>query len=243
MNFLDKVVLVTGSSRGIGKQIALDFIKEGAHVIVNYNKSKDDALKFREEINAMNYDVDIFKADVSNEEEVKDMIDYIVNKYSVIDIVVNNAAISNDCELMDKNKKDFMKILEVNLIGTFLVSKYASKYISKDGCIINISSTDAIDTNYIYGMDYDASKAGIISLTSNFAKALSPIRVNTICPGWIDTDMNKDMDSEFKKNEEEKIILNRFGKVQEVSNVCLFLASDKASYINNAVIRVDGGKK
>lgn len=114
---------------------------------------------------------------------------------------------------------------------------------NKDASIINISSTDAIDTNYGYGMEYDASKAGIISLSSNFAKILAPIRVNTICPGWIDTDMNKQMDIEFRKQEEDKIILNRFAKVEEISNVVLFLASNKASYINNSIIRVDGGRK
>ena len=170
------------------------------------------------------------------------MLDYIINKYSKIDILINNAAISKDSLIDDKNKETFMKILGVNLIGTFLVTKYASKHMKNDSCIINISSTDAIDTNYIYGMEYDASKAGVISISSNFAKALSPVRVNTICPGWINTDMNKNMDKKFKENEESKILLKRFANPEEISNVVLFLASDKASYINNSIIRVDGGR-
>ena len=238
MDFLDKVVLITGASRGLGKQMAIDFVNKGARVILNYNKSEKKAFEIRDKYDG----IDIFKADVSDEEQVKNMIDYIVKKYSHIDIVINNAAISNDCLVEDKTKNSFIDVLGVNLIGTFLVTKYASKYINKTGCIINISSTDAIDTNYVYGMEYDASKAGIISLSSNFAKMLMPIRVNTICPGWIDTDMNKDIDKKFRKEEEEKIMLKRFARVEEISNVVLFLASDKASYINNSVIRVDGGR-
>lgn len=239
MRFDDKIVLITGASRGLGRQLAIDFACNGAIVIANYNSSYDAAVSLKNK-----YDnIDIFKADISEENEVKKMIDNIVNKYGKIDILINNAAISNDSLVEDKDKNSFMNVLEVNLVGTFLVTKYASKYISNDGNIVNISSTDAIDTNYIYGMEYDASKAGIISLSSNFAKLLTPIRVNTVCPGWIDTDMNKDIDYEFRKGEENKILLNRFAKVNEVSNVIMFLASDEASYVNNSVIRVDGGRK
>lgn len=239
MEFLNKVVLITGASRGIGRQIAIDFAKAGAIVIANYNRSEKDAI----ELSKMYSNIDIIKADISSEEEVKAMIDTIIYKYKHIDILINNAGICNDSLIEDKTKNSFMKILEVNLVGMFLVCKYASKYINKDGSIINISSTNAIDTNYIYSLDYDASKAGVISLSSNLAKAYAPIRVNTIAPGWIDTDMNINLDNEDRDRECQNIILNRFGKVEEVSNVCMFLASSKASYINNAVIRVDGGKK
>ena len=242
MEFLNKIVLVTGASRGLGKQIVIDFVQQGAHVIINYNKSKKEAYDLKKMIEDLGFEVDVIKADISNEDEVSNMINTIISKYGYIDIIINNAAISNDSIISMKNKIDLMKILEVNLVGTFLVCKYASNYINKDGCIINISSTDAIDSNYVYGLDYDASKAGVISLTSNFAKALRPIRVNTVCPGWIDTDMNKDMSLEFKNKQLDRIILNRFGSVEEVSNVVLFLASEKASYINNSIIRVDGGR-
>lgn len=239
MRFDDKIVLITGASRGLGRQLAIDFACNGAIVIANYNSSYDAAVSLKNK-----YDnIDIFKADISEENEVKKMIDNIVNKYGKIDILINNAAISNDSLVEDKDKNSFMNVLEVNLVGTFLVTKYASKYISNDGNIVNISSTDAIDTNYIYGMEYDASKAGIISLSSNFAKLLTPIRVNTVCPGWIDTDMNQDMDNEFREEEKNKILLKRFAKVNEISNVIMFLASDEASYVNNSIIRVDGGRK
>lgn len=239
MEFLNKVVLITGSSRGIGRQIAIDFIEQGAKVIVNYNKSKSEALELKKNFS----NIDIIKADVADELEVKNMIESIIKKYNHIDILINNAGICNDSLIEEKNKESFLKILEVNLIGVFLVSKYASPYIKQDGSIINISSTNGIDTNYVYSLDYDASKAGVISLTSNLAQAYAPIRVNTIAPGWIDTNMNINLDEKQRNIECSKIILNRFGIPKEVSNVCLFLASNKASYVNNTIIRVDGGKK
>ena len=226
MNFDNKIVLVTGASKGIGRQIAIDFANKGAIVIANYNKSYNLAKELLE------YNIDIYKADVSIEEEVKNMIDYIISKYKKIDILVNNAGICNDTIIENKTKEDFMKVLEVNLVGAFLVSKYSYKYIN-NGSIINIASTNGID----------ASKSALISLSANLSNLSSKIRVNTICPGWIDTTMNSDMDIEFKNKELNKIMLNRFGTCKEVSNVCLFLASPLASYVNNAIIRVDGGKK
>ena len=115
---------------------------------------------------------------------------------------------------------------------------------NKNGIIINISSTNGIDTPYIESIDYDTSKAGLISLSNNLANYLAPyVRVNTICPGWINTSMNKELDNEFKCNEEDKILLGRFGNPIEVASVVKFLISDEASYINNSIIRVDGGKK
>ena len=130
-----------------------------------------------------------------------------------------------------------------NLIGTFLTCKYVRK-IMEEGCIINISSTNGIDTYYPYSLDYDASKAGVISLTHNFADAYAPkIRVNSVAPGWINTDMNKEMDREYKKEECEHILLNRFAEPEEIANVVFLLASESASYINNSILRVDGGVK
>ena len=164
-----------------------------------------------------------------------------INKFNHIDILVNNAGIAIDTIFEDKTKEMFKKTLEINLIGTFLVSKKASKYMN-NGSIINISSTNGIDTYYPYSMDYDASKAGVISLTKNLAVELAPnIRVNTVAPGWINTEMNKELSNEFKEKAIKKILLNRFGKPEEVAKVVYFLSTENASYINGSIIRVDGG--
>ena len=171
------------------------------------------------------------------------MIERIKKEKGKLDIIINNAGIALDSEVEVKSKETFRKVLDVNLIGTFLVCKYGSKLIEK-GSIINISSTNGIDTYYPYGLDYDASKAGVISLTKNLATLYAPnIRVNTIAPGWINTEMNKELDEEYIKKECENILLNRFAEPKEVAKVVFFLASEDASYINSSVIRVDGGAK
>lgn len=242
---LNKVVLITGASRGIGRSIAIEFAKNNYNIIVNYMNSKDKALELEEEIRDK-YGVDclLVKADVSNEEDVKKMIDLSIDKFKKIDVLVNNAGISIDTIFMDKTIDNFRKILDINLIGTFLVSKYVSKYMGDNSSIINISSTNGIDTNYTYSMDYDASKAGVINLTKNLAKEFAPrIRVNSVAPGWVDTDMNDNLDSGFIKEEVDKILLERFASSSEIAKVVYFLASDDASYINGTVIRVDGGLK
>lgn len=238
----NKVALITGASRGLGKEIATIFAKNQINVIINYLHSEKEALHLaatlerKYSINTM-----ALKCDVSSEAEVKKMIQTIKQKFQKVDIVVNNAAIASDSIFLDKTKESFLKILETNLLGPFLVSKYASKIMEK-GSIINISSTNALDTNYPYSADYDASKAGVISLSANLAEELAPnIRVNTVAPGWIKTDMTKDLDLEFMKQEEQKILLNRFADPKEIAEVVYFLTTDKASYINKSVIRVDGG--
>ena len=140
-----------------------------------------------------------------------------------------------------KDAFEFRKVLDVNLVGTYLVTKYALSMLSK-GSIINITSTNAFDTGYIESVDYDASKAGVIALTHDFAKFLAPqVRVNAVAAGWIKTDMNKEMDPNFKEKEIAKIALKRFAEPREIAEVVWFLASSRASYINDAIIRVDGG--
>lgn len=241
-----KTVLVTGASRGLGKSIALKFAGNNYNIVINYNNSKDEAQELERYIkNNYKVEVLIIKADVSNEIEVKKMFNEIINKFNSIDIVVNNAGIAIDTIFEDKTIDNFHKILDTNLIGTFLVSKYASKYMleKKEGNIINISSTNGIDTYYPYSMDYDASKAGVISLTKNLSKELSPyIRVNCVCPGWINTDMNKELDKDYIEEEINKINLKRFAEPMEIANVVYFLARDEASYVNGSILIVDGGK-
>ena len=177
---------------------------------------------------------------------MKAMVDEIISTFGHIDVLVNNAGIAIDTIFEDKTVANFRRTLDVNLIGTFLVSKYVGKYMleEKEGCIINISSTNGIDTVYPESLDYDASKAGILSLTKNLAIQYAPyIRVNSIAPGWVLTDMNKELDDDFMEEEKSKILLNRFADPYEIAKVIVFLASDDASYINGEVIRVDGGCK
>lgn len=239
-----KTVLVTGASRGLGKSIAIEFAKSGYDVCINYNNSKNEALFLKDEImNNYNVNAYVYKCDVSKEDEVIKLFEDIKKDIGNIDCLVNNAGIAMDNGLNEKSAEEFMKVIEVNLLGTFLTSKYVISVMSS-GSIINISSTNGIDTNYIYSIDYDASKAGVISLTHNFAHEYAPnIRVNAVAPGWINTDMNKELDEEFKRAEEEKILLERFAEPEEIASIVYFLASDNAKYVNDTIIRVDGGKK
>ena len=193
-----------------------------------------------------NYDVDVmtYKCDVKDELKVKCMVEDIINYFGRIDVLVNNAAIAIDTLVEDKNKDDFKKILDTNLIGPFILSRSVAKVMMKNkkGSIINVSSTNAIDTYYEYSLDYDASKAALISLTHNLAKYYAPyIRVNAVAPGWVDTDMNKNLSLDYIKKECEDIYLKRFGKPEEIAKAIYFLASDNASYITGEVLRVDGG--
>lgn len=217
-------VLVTGGARGLGLAISLYYLKMGHSVVVNYNNSSDLALKLKSEYGDR---VSIVKADVSNEDDVKRMFDAL----GKLDVVVNNAGIAKDSDPMEKSAEEFLEVIKVNLLGTFLVSKYAVNHVDK-GCIVNISSTNALDTYYPESMDYDASKAGVISLTHNFSLYLKDrdIRVNVVCPDWIDTDMNLGMDEEYKKS------LGVFLKPEEVAKVVYDVSIDES--VNDAVIRV-----
>lgn len=236
---MPRIILVTGASRGLGRDIAKLFLENNDVVYVNYKESEKLALEL-----ATKYPKAIpIHGDVANELEVKAMLEQIEKEQGHLDVIINNAGIANDSLVDDKTKESFMEILATNLIGPFLICKYGHKLMKK-GCIINVASTNGIDTYYPYGLDYDASKAGLISLTQNLALEYAPhIRVNAVAPGWIKTDMNKNLDEEFMEKECEHILLNRFAKSLEIAEVIFFLASDKASYINGTVIRVDGGRK
>ena len=242
---MKKTVLITGGSRGIGKETSIEFAKKGYNVVINYVSDEKSALSLKEELEEK-YDSDVMlcKCDVSNEENVKDMVSDIINYYGKIDVLINNAAIALDCVFEDKKVSDFKKVLDVNLIGPFTLSREVGKHMlkNKSGVIINVSSTNAIDTYYEYSIDYDASKAALISLTHNLSKYLAPyVRVNAVAPGWVNTDMNKNLDQDYIKEEEKNIYLKRFAEAKEIAKVIYFLSSDDASYITNEVIRVDGG--
>ncbi len=241
---MKKTVLVTGSSKGLGASTIRLFAQNNYNVIINYNNSKKEALELAQEIKDT-YEVDVLtiKCDISNIKEVKEMIKTIKNKFKRIDCLVNNAAINIDQAFDDKKEIDFQKVIDVNVKGTYLVTREAISIMNK-GSIINISSTNGIDTEYIESIDYDASKAAVISLSRNFANILAPnIRVNVVAPGWIDDKNSNNLNPDFKRKELNKILLNRFADEEEIAKVVLFLASDDASYINKSVIRVDGGIK
>ena len=247
MDFKRKVVLVTGGARGIGRSTIIEFAKNNYDVVINYCHSEIEANELKEFVEKeYNVNALVIKASVSNESEVETMVEQVIEVFGHIDVLVNNAGIAIDTTFDDKTYDNFMETLRVNLIGTFMVSKYVGKYMlaNGEGNIINVSSTNGIDTVYPESLDYDASKAGVISLTKNLALQYAPnIRVNTVAPGWVTTDMNKELDYDFIKNEEEKIMLGRFADPSEIAKVILFLASSDASYINGSVIRVDGGCK
>ncbi len=242
---MKKVCVISGISRGIGKAIALEFAKNGYNIVGTYSKNKNLAEQTQTEIKLLGAECLLYKCDISREEDVKNLFEKAVKKFNRVDVLVNNAAISIDTLFSEKTAENFKKTLEINLVGTFLMSKFFGEFMfsQKSGKIINIASTNGINTYYPMCFDYDASKAGVISLTHNLAMQFAPfVNVNCVAPGFIATESEiKDMDQEFIKMEEEKVFKKRAGTEQDVANLVLFLSSDKADYINSEVIRIDGG--
>lgn len=239
-----KTVIITGGTKGLGKAIAKVFALHNYNLILTYLHDDASALQTKKELEQFNSKVMIVKSDVSSEQEVIKLLDSVKSRFESIDVLINNAGIAIDTTLDDKTVDNFKRILDTNLIGPFLTSKYIGQFMFNQGYgkIINISSTNAIDTYYKESLDYDASKAGLNSLNLNFADIYAPvINVNAIACGWINTEMNKDMDQEFKDKEVSKILLNRFAEPEEIANVVYFLTTKEASYINGSIIRVDGG--
>lgn len=245
---MNKVVLVTGGAQGIGKAIILELAKNHYDVVINYLTSNKAAALLEEEIKK-NYDVRVMtiQADVSKEEEVDAMISLIEKKWGGVDILINNAAVDLSNLFHLKTADEFRKTLDVNVVGAFNCSKCVYRHMldQEYGRIINISSTNGINTYYPMCIDYDASKAALISLTHNLAFEYGPyINVNAIAPGFIGTDNELDgYGEEFLKEEQEKIMVNRYGKPEEVAYLVKFLISDEANFINNTIIRIDGGQK
>lgn len=240
-----KTVIITGGTRGLGGAIAKEFARNNYNLILTYVNDDETARLIKKEIEEQ-YNVKIItiKMDVSKEGDVLNLLEVATTNFKNIDVLINNAAIAIDTSLEDKTVENFKNILNINLIGPFLTSKYIGKKMFDNGYgkIINISSNNALDSYYPESMDYDASKAGLNSLTHNFALLYAPyVTVNAVALGWVDTEMNKDMDIEFRKNEEEKILLKRFANKEEIAKTVYFLAND--TYINNTIIRVDGGVK
>lgn len=239
-----KVALVTGASRGIGKAIALNYAKNGAIVIVNYNGNKSLAEEVAEDITKNGGKAYTYGCNVADFEAVGEMIKYIVSTYGSLDILVNNAGITKDGLLMKMTEADYDSVLDINLKGTFNCIKHVSRQMlkQKSGRIINMSSVVGIYGN-AGQVNYSASKAGIVGITKSVAKEIGSrgITVNAIAPGFIETEMTDAMTDEAKKTVASHIALNRLGETQDVANLALFLASENASYITGQVIGVDGG--
>jgi 3-oxoacyl-[acyl-carrier protein] reductase len=239
---MKKVVIVTGASRGIGREIAKNLAKKGLIVIANYNKSEQDAIKLKEELKKENIEIDIFKADVSNRKEVKNMINFVIEKYNKIDILINNAGISKYKLFTDVTDEDWNEVINTNLYSAFCVTQECSKYMikNKTGLIINISSVWGLVGASCESI-YAISKAGIDAMTKSLAKelGLSGIRVNSIAPGIIDTSMNKNLTNEDISNIKNEIPLEKIGKTEDIAKCVNWLIDDE--YTTGQIISVNGG--
>lgn len=239
-----KVAIVTGGAGDIGREICIELAKEGASIAIHYNNSYDKAAGLKEYIkNNFSY-AEIFKADISDRQQVDNMIDSIYNKFGRIDYLINNAGIAQIKPFIEITEEDWDKMMNVNLKGIFNCTQSVLRYMlpQKYGSIINISSIWGI-SGASCEVHYSASKGGIIAFTKALAKELGPskIRVNCIAPGVIDTRMNNILNREEKEHLIEDIPLMSMGKPQDVANAVLFLLSDKANFITGQVITVDGG--
>lgn len=229
MNFTNQVILITGASRGIGLCLANKLTEYGAKVIGIYNKTKIENVLF-----------DTFKCDISKEKDIKKLFKYIKNNYGTLNILVNGAALCLDNDLYDKTKKEFMKVLEVNLVGTFLMCKEASLLMNK-GAIINISSTDASSTYNTFSIDYAASKAGVENITKNLANRLPNIKICAISPNWVDTDTVLEMEKNYLEEEMKRIGQKYLIKKEDVVNK-IIEAIRSEDIISGDIIRMDGNK-
>lgn len=241
---MKKTALITGATRGIGKQIALKLAKENYNIIINYRTRNEELESTIKEIESYNVDCLALQGDVSKYEECENIVKQTIEKFGKIDVLVNNAGITKDMLLMRMKKEDFQSVIDVNLVGTFNVTKNVIPYMMKahTGRIINISSVVGVTGN-AGQTNYSASKAGIIGFTKSLAKEVASrnILVNAIAPGFIETDMTSILKEKIKENIANQIPLKKMGTAQDVANLVKFLSSDDSSYITGQVINVDGG--
>lgn len=239
---MKKTIIVTGASRGIGAAIVKMLAKEDNNIVLNYNKSEEIAKKMQEEFTKQGKNVEIFKADVSKREEVKKLIEYTINKFKKIDVLINNAGISQTRLFTDITDEDWNNMLKVNLNSVFYMTQEALPYMihEKEGCIINISSIWG-KTGAACETHYSVAKAGVDAMTKSLAKELGPsnIRVNSIAPGIIDTDMNKYLSDEELANIEEEIPLGRIGSPETITKCVKWLIEDE--YTTGQIIGINGG--
>ena len=241
---MDKVAMITGATRGIGKQIALTLANEGYNIVLNYRTENDELIQAKNEIESKNVKCLTVQGDVTNFEDCKQMIESAIKEFGKIDVLINNAGITKDMLLARMKEEDFKQVIDVNLVGTFNMTKNVISYMMKarNGRIINISSVVGIAGN-AGQTNYSASKAGIIGFTKSLAKEVASrnILVNAVAPGFIETNMTDVLKQEVKDEIAKNIPLKRMGTPQDVANVVKFLASEDSSYITGQVISVDGG--
>lgn len=239
---MGKVVIVTGASRGIGREIARSLAKKGLIVIANYNKSEKDAIKLKEELEKENIKIDIFKADVSKREEVKKLVEFVTKKYKKVDVLINNAGISECKMFTDVTDSDWNDVINTNLYSAFCASQEVlnSMIQNKSGLIINISSIWGLVGASCESI-YSISKAGIDAMTKSLAKELGPsgIRVNSIAPGLIDTDMNKSLTKDEIESLQKEIPLEKIGKPEDIAKCVAWLIEDE--FTTGQVISINGG--
>ncbi|WP_313757640.1 3-oxoacyl-[acyl-carrier-protein] reductase [Tissierella sp.] len=244
MSLKDKAALITGGSRGIGKEIALELARNGVHIGISYVSSTEKANEVLEEIRSYGVKAVAIKANVSVEEDVLQMIKTMEEELGTIDILVNNAGVTKDNLLIRMKETDWDEVMDVNLKGVFLCTKAVSRIMMKKryGKIINITSVVGITGNAGQG-NYSASKAGVIGFTKSMARELASrgIRVNGIAPGFIETDMTDVLKDEIKEAMLKTIPLNSFGNPKDIANLAVFLASESSDYITGQIINVDGG--
>ena len=240
----NKVALITGATRGIGKEIALELAANGFDIAVNYRSMQDGMEKLKKEIESNNVKCEFVQADVADFEQCEKMVKETIEKFGKIDVLVNNAGITKDGLIMRMKKEDFQAVIDINLTGTFNVTRNVIPYMikQKSGRIINLSSVVGVAGN-AGQTNYSASKAGVIGFTKSLAKEVASrnILVNAIAPGFIDTDMTKVLSDNVKEGINAQIPLRRMGTPNEVAKVVKFLSSDDSSYITGQVINIDGG--
>lgn len=243
MNLKEKVAIVTGSSRGIGKAIALELVQSGAKVVISGRNQERIELVLKQ-IEGMGGEAISVSADVSKMEEASNLINKTLEKWERVDILVNNAGITRDRLIIRMTNEDWQEVLNTNLTGTFNCIKSVTRQMmkQKNGSIINITSVVGIMGN-VGQANYAASKAGIIGLTKTVARELASrnITCNAVAPGYIETELTGELDEKIKENLRQQIPLERIGTIEDVAKVVTFLASDNASYITGQVINVDGG--
>ena len=239
---MEKVAIITGASRGIGREIAKTLARKGIKIIANYNKSEKESKELKEELQREGYEIEIFKADVSKKEQCEELVKYTLEKYKKIDILINNAGIDKYQLITEVTQEDWNEIINTNLYSAFCMCQEVLPNMihNKNGCIINISSMWGIvgaSTEVVYSI----SKAGLDGLTKALAKEVGPsnIRVNSIAPGYIETDMNKDYSEKEKLEIIENIPLEKLGKTEDIAKCVNWLIED--NYTTGQIISINGG--